>query len=205
MLRVILDDQHPNPRQLQRMVDIVRNGGIIIYPTDTVYGLGCDMMNKKAVEKVRKLKGRQRKHPFSFICPDLKDIAKYAIVSNHAYRVMRRILPGPYTLILPASRQVPRIMMSNKVTVGIRIPDHAVPRQLAEHLGNPIITTSLPMRDENTFHDPDEIMQDYPQIDGIIDCGLIHPQPSTVIDFSERAPRLVRLGKGPVDDLDLDE
>ncbi len=205
MLRIIVDEKYPNTRQLQRMVEILRRGGIVVYPTDTVYGIGCDITHKKTIDKIKQIKGKKNKHPLSFICPDLKDIARYAVVSNNAYRIMRRILPGPYTLVLPASREVPRIMMSKKVTVGIRIPDHAVPLFLTRELGNPIITTSVPLTSDDGFHNPEDIAREFPFIDGIIDCGLISPQPSTVLDFSDPVARLIRLGKGPVDDLELED
>ena len=184
---------------MARVADIIREGGLVVYPTDTIYGLGCDMMQKKSVERVYQMKGKDRKHPLSFICPDLKNIARYAVVSNIAYRLMKRILPGAYTIILPASREVPRLMISKSLTVGIRVPDHPVTRMLAETLDNPIITTSVPSPENVQFSDPEEIARRLPFLDAIIDCGLIAPEPSTVIDMTEDVPRLVRLGKGPVD------
>ncbi|MBQ9242158.1 MAG: threonylcarbamoyl-AMP synthase [Proteobacteria bacterium] len=199
MLRICVDERWPNARQVARVADIIREGGLVVYPTDTIYGLGCDMMQKKSVERVYQMKGKDRKHPLSFICPDLKNIARYAVVSNIAYRLMKRILPGAYTIILPASREVPRLMISKSVTVGIRVPDHPVTRMLAETLDNPIITTSVPSPENVQFSDPEEIARRLPFLDAIIDCGLIAPEPSTVIDMTEDVPRLVRLGKGPVD------
>lgn len=199
MLRICVDERWPNARQVARVADIIREGGLVVYPTDTIYGLGCDMMQKKSVERVYQMKGKDRKHPLSFICPDLKNIARYAVVSNIAYRLMKRILPGAYTIILPASREVPRLMISKSVTVGIRVPDHPVTRMLAETLDNPIITTSVPSPENLQFSDPEEIAHRLPFLDAIIDCGLIAPEPSTVIDMTEDVPRLIRLGKGPVD------
>lgn len=199
MLRICVDERWPNARQVARVADIIREGGLVVYPTDTIYGLGCDMMQKKSVERVYQMKGKDRKHPLSFICPDLKNIARYAVVSNIAYRLMKRILPGAYTIILPASREVPRLMISKSVTVGIRVPDHPVTRMLAETLDNPIITTSVPSPENLQFSDPEEIAHRLPFLDAIIDCGLIAPEPSTVIDMTEDMPRLIRLGKGPVD------
>ncbi|MBR4986123.1 MAG: threonylcarbamoyl-AMP synthase [Proteobacteria bacterium] len=199
MLRICVDDRWPNARQVGRVADIIREGGLVVYPTDTIYGLGCDMMQKKSVERVYQMKGKDRKHPLSFICPDLKNIARYAVVSNVAYRLMKRILPGAYTIILPASREVPRLMISKSVTVGIRVPDHPVTRMLAETLDNPIITTSVPSPENVQFSDPEEISRRLPFLDAIIDCGLIAPEPSTVIDMTEDVPRLIRLGKGPID------
>ena len=132
MLQVTVDDRWPNARQVGRIAEIIKQGGLVVYPTDTIYGLGCDMMNKRSVEKVYQMKGKDRKHPLSFICPDLKDIARFAVVSNIAYRLMKRILPGAYTVILPASREAPRLMMSKSATVGIRVPDHPVTQMLLE-------------------------------------------------------------------------
>ena len=112
MLQISVDERWPNARQIERVAQIIESGGLVVYPTDTIYGLGCDMMNRKSVERVYEMKGKNRKHPLSFICPDLKNIARFAVVSNIAYRLMKRILPGAYTIILPAAREVPRMMMS---------------------------------------------------------------------------------------------
>ena len=199
MLRVCVDERWPNARQVARVADIIKEGGLVVYPTDTIYGLGCDMMQKKSVERVYQMKGKDRKHPLSFICPDLKNIAKYAVVSNVAYRLMKRILPGAYTIILPASREVPRLLISKAVTVGIRVPDHPVTRMLVENLDAPIITTSVPSPENVQFSDPEEIAHRLPFLDAIIDCGLIAPEPSTVIDMTTDVPKLIRLGKGPID------
>ncbi len=199
MLRICVDERWPNARQVARVADIIREGGLVVYPTDTIYGLGCDMMQKKSVERVYQMKGKDRKHPLSFICPDLKNITRYAVVSNVAYRLMKRILPGAYTIILPASREVPRLMISKTVTVGIRVPDHPVTRMLAETLDNPIITTSAPSPENVQLSPPKETPRRLPSLDATINCRLIPPAPSTVIDITEDVPRLIRLGKGPVD------
>lgn len=199
MLRICVDEQWPNARQIARVADIIKDGGLVVYPTDTIYGLGCDMMQKKSVERVYQMKGKDRKHPLSFICPDLKNIARYAIVSNVAYRLMKRILPGAYTIILPASREVPRLMLSKTATVGIRVPAHPVTKLLVDCLDNPIITTSVPSPENVQFSDPEDIAHRLPFLDAIIDCGLIAPEPSTVIDMTEDIPRLIRQGKGPID------
>ncbi len=201
MLQVTVDDRWPNARQVGRIAEIIKQGGLVVYPTDTIYGLGCDMMNKRSVEKVYQMKGKDRKHPLSFICPDLKDIARFAVVSNIAYRLMKRILPGAYTVILPASREAPRLMMSKSATVGIRVPDHPVTQMLLENLDNPIVTTSVPSPENVQFDDPEEIAHRLPFLDGIINCGLIAPQPSTIIDLTTDVPRLVRQGKGSIDSI----
>ena len=201
MLQVTVADRWPNARQVGRIAEIIKQGGLVVYPTDTIYGLGCDMMNKRSVEKVYQMKGKDRKHPLSFICPDLKDIARFAVVSNIAYRLMKRILPGAYTVILPASREAPRLMMSKSATVGIRVPDHPVTQMLLENLDNPIVTTSVPSPENVQFDDPEEIAHRLPFLDGIINCGLIAPQPSTIIDLTTDVPRLVRQGKGSIDSI----
>ncbi|MGI5828978.1 MAG: L-threonylcarbamoyladenylate synthase [Bradymonadia bacterium] len=201
MLRLVIDPERPNPRQIQRIVDIIHDGGIVVYPTDTFYGLGCDMMQKRSVEKVYAMKGKDRKHPLSFICSDLKNISRYGVVSNVAYKLMRRIFPGPYTVILPSSREVPRIMQSKSATVGIRIPEHPVALMLAQMLDNPIVTTSVPSDEGTPFSDPERIMQRFPFLDGVIDCGIIAPQPSTILDLSSGDPRLIRQGKGSIEQI----
>ena len=201
MLKICVDEQWPNARQIGRVADIIKDGGLVVYPTDTIYGLGCDMMQKKSVERVYQMKGKDRKHPLSFICPDLKNIARYAIVSNVAYRLMKRILPGAYTIILPASREVPRLMLSKSATVGIRIPNHPVTRMLVEQLDNPIITTSVPSPENVQFSDPEEIAHRLPFLDAIIDCGLIAPEPSTIIDLTTDIPKLIRQGKGSIESI----
>lgn len=199
MLQISVDDRWPNARQIERVAHIIEDGGLVVYPTDTIYGLGCDMMNRKSVERVYEMKGKNRKHPLAFICPDLKNIARFAVVSNAAYRLMKRILPGAYTIILPASHEAPRFMMSKSATVGIRIPDHPVTRMLVENLSNPIVTTSVPSPENVQFSDPDEIAHRLPFLDAIIDCGWIVPEPSTIIDLTEDAPKLIRAGKGSID------
>ena len=199
MLQISVDERWPNARQIERVAQIIESGGLVVYPTDTIYGLGCDMMNRKSVERVYEMKGKNRKHPLSCICPDLKNIARVAVGSNIAYRLMKRILPGAYTIILPAAREVPRMMMSKTATVGIREPDHAVTRMLVERLENPIVTTSVPSPEHVAFSDPDEIARRLPFLDAIVDCGLIAPEPSTIIDLTTDVPRLIRQGKGSID------
>ncbi len=201
MIHITVDPDWPSERQVGRAAEIIKNGGLVVYPTDTIYGLGCDIMHKKSVEKVYQMKGKARKMPLSFICPDLSDIARYAVVSNIAYRLMKRILPGPYTIILPATREVPRLMQSKTATVGIRVPDHPVTQMLMRQLEAPIVTTSVPSPEQTQFDDPDLIAERLPFLDAIIDCGLIAPQPSTVIDLTTNAPRLLRMGKGSIDQI----
>ena len=137
-----INQKHPEPRKIRQVVEVLANGGIIAYPTDTFYGIGCDLLNKASIEKIYLLKRRPKHQPFSFICSDLKNISEYAQVTNYAYKTMRRLLPGPYTFVLEGSRMVPRIMLTKRQTVGIRVPDHPICLAIVEALGHPIISTS---------------------------------------------------------------
>ena len=140
---------NPDERKIRKVVECLRDGGLIIYPTDTVYGLGCDIFNSRAVEKIARIKGvKPQKNDFSFICYDLSDIADYARVDNVAFKLMKRTLPGPYTYILDANNRVPKLLNTNKKTVGIRVPDSIIPRMIVKELGNPIVTTSIKDDDE---------------------------------------------------------
>jgi tRNA threonylcarbamoyl adenosine modification protein (Sua5/YciO/YrdC/YwlC family) len=191
---------HPQPRLIRRVVEALAHGAVISYPTDTVYGIGCDIFSKSGIERIYQLKDRSRKKPLSFICSDLKDISRYAQVSDHAYRIMRKHLPGPYTFILEATKEVPRIMMSKRRTVGIRVPDNPICLSLVRELMHPIITTSANISDESPICDPKEIDTQLGRVlDLSIDGGALPNVPSTVIDLSSDTPFLVREGKGPVD------
>lgn len=190
---------NPQLRLIRRVVDVLRRGGIVTYPTDTVYGIGCDIMNKKAIEKVYLLKQRHKSKPFSFMCSGLKHISDYAKVSNYAYKTMRRLLPGPYTFILEGSKLVPKIMLTKRKTAGIRVPDNAICLALVEELGNPIITTSATRPDGSIMHDP-SLIHDYyrSRIDIAIDGGTLRGDPSSVISLIGDIPDVIRKGKGDV-------
>ncbi len=181
------------------MAEILRKGGIIAYPTDTYYGIGCDILNKKAIEKIYLLKGRSRSQPFSFICSGLTDISQYAKVSNYAYKTMKRLLPGPYTFILEGSRLVPDLMVTKRKTAGIRVPDNAICLALVEALGNPIISTSATMSDGAIFYDP-SLIHDYfgKRLDAVIDGGPAPGNPSSVISLIDDQPEVIRKGAGDV-------
>lgn len=185
---------------MARAVDIIKKGGIVAYPTDTFYGIGCDIMNKKAIEKVYAIKQRNKTKPFSFICPDLKDISTYAKVSNMAYRNMKRLLPGPYTFVLPGSKVVPKIMLTKRKTAGIRVPDNQIALTLARELGNPVISTSATDPDGNVFEDP-SLLHDYfgKRLDAVIDGGPVPGAPSSVISLVDDLPEIIRYGAGDVD------
>jgi len=190
---------NPQERLLTRVVDILKKGGIIAYPTDTYYGIGCDIMNKKSIEKIYQLKQRKKIKPFSFICSDLKNISHYAKVSNYAYKTMKRLLPGPYTFVLEGSKLVPKIMLTNRKTAGIRVPDNRICLSLVQGLGNPIITTSATMPNGTIFYDP-SLIHDFfhPRIDVVIDGGPVTGYPSSVISLIDDVPEIIRKGLGDV-------
>lgn len=197
-----INPEHPEPRKVRRAVDVLEEGKVIGYPTDTVYGLGCDLMNKHAIENLRQIKGVNAKKRLAFICPDLSDISKYAIVDNATYRVLKRFLPGPYCFVLKATREVPKMVQTKQKTVGIRVPDHPVTQAIVQELGRPIISTTakLPGEDE-PLTDPWEIREAFPALELVlgVDAGGI--EPATVVDLSNGEVEILRVGAGPVDDL----
>ncbi len=192
---------NPDKRKIQKVVDCLRDGGVIIYPTDTVYGIGCDLYNSKAIEKICRIKGvKPDKMHLSFICYDLSEISKYAkTLSTPAFRLMKKALPGAYTFILESSSQVPKIFNVKKKQVGIRVPDHLVPRLIVKELGNPILTTSVKDEDEviEYMTDPSLIDEKYGHlVDIVIDSGYGGNVPSTVIDCTTDDFELIREGAG---------
>jgi len=196
--------ENPSERQLKIVVDCLRQGGVIIYPSDTVYGLGCDITKIRAVDRVAQIKGIKReKANFSFVCCDLSQLSSYTKpIANHTYKVMRRTLPGPFTFILNANSEVPHFFQSRKKTVGIRIPDHKVPIQIVELLGNPIMTTSIHADDEIIEYqtDPELIYERFHKlVDIVIDSGHCGNVPSTVVDCTSDEMIVVRKGKGILD------
>jgi len=191
---------NPQPRLIERVVDQLKNGAVICYPTDTGYGIGCDLFNQKSIKQIIQLKRRPKLKPFSFMCSDLTDISQYAHVSNTAYRLLKKNLPGPYTFVLPGTKLVPKVMATKQKTVGIRVPSHPISRALLETLGNPIVNTSVHLDDEDALlSEPYEIEQVIGnRIDLIIDGGAIYPDPSSVIDLTSDVPEVLRVGKGDV-------
>ena len=196
-----INEQHPEPRKIARIVEILNKGGLIAYPTDTVYGLGCDLLNKSAIEKLYQAKGMQRDKSLAFVCPDLADIAKYAVVENQTYRVLKRFLPGPYCFVLQATREVPRILQSKQKTVGIRVPAHPVAVAIVRELGRPIISTTAAGPGEPPMVDPWEISERFPQLELVIDAGGGGEVPTTVVDLSQGDVKIVREGAGAIDEL----
>jgi tRNA threonylcarbamoyl adenosine modification protein (Sua5/YciO/YrdC/YwlC family) len=194
-----INPKNPQPRHIKRVADVLRSGGVIVYPTDTVYGLGCDINSKKAIERVRRIKKMDPKRPLSFVFADLKTIADYAQVSDFAYKILRRYLPGHYTFILKATRLVPRIVLTKRNEVGIRIPDNRICQSLVAELGNPILSSSVRMPDDQLLDDPVEIDRMYKGlVDVIVDGGVFLPAPSSVISLVDDVPEVIREGKGDV-------
>lgn len=202
MIRLETNPENPQPRYIQQAIDVLHDGGLLIYPTDTVYGLGCDLYNKKAIERIYQIKGFKKKSRLSFICPDLKNIAKYAHVSTPAYKIMRYLLPGPFTFILEATREVPKILLEKRKTVGIRVPDNVICHTLLEEFGHPIISTSATLPGHEYMNDPEEIAEVFEhQVDLFIDSDFGGTEPSTIIDFTQDEPVILREGKGYNDSL----
>jgi len=190
---------NPELRFINKAINILKEGGVIIYPTDTVYGIGCDIFNKQALDRVKEIKSNPDIKLLSFICPDLKNIAKYAKVSDYAYKTMKRLLPGPYTFILPAAKNVPKKLWSKRKTVGIRIPAHPVALKIVEGLGNPIVSTSTTTRKGELLIDPLEIRSVFDfQVDLMLASGNLSGTPSSVIDLSGEEPVIVREGAGDI-------
>jgi len=194
-----VNPQNPQKRAIRRAVEVLKEGGVIAYPTDTIYGLGCDLYNRGAIEKIYHLKRYSKNKRLSIICSDLKDISRYAQVPDYAYRIMKKLVPGPYTFILEATKLVPKIMLTNQRTIGIRVPDHPIPLALVKELGGPIITTSVTKPDETLYNDPQELEERFgKEVDLIIDGGIIVPQHSSIIDLTAEEPKVLRVGKGDV-------
>lgn len=194
-----INNVNPQGRLLRQVAAELKDGGVIIYPTDTVYGIGCDLMNKKAIERIYQIKQRPQGKPFSFICSDLSDIASYAKVTNYSYKTMRRLLPGPYTFILEGTKLVPRIAMTKRKTVGIRVPDNAICLGIVKELGNPIITTSATTPEGESPPDPyliEELFRG--KVDLIVDGGYLVSGPSSVISLVGEEPEVIRVGQGDV-------
>ncbi|MDO5608906.1 MAG: L-threonylcarbamoyladenylate synthase [Capnocytophaga sp.] len=196
-------EENPNEKEINKVVNILRNGGIIIYPTDTVYGMGCDIANTKALERIAKIKGvKLEKANFSFVCADLSNLSDYVKqIDTATFKILKRALPGPYTFILPGNNNLPKDFKKKK-TVGIRIPDNNIARLIVERLGNPIVSTSIHDDDDVIEYttDPELIFEKWQnRVDAVIDSGYGDNTASTVIDLSEGEPVVIREGKGSLD------
>ncbi len=195
-----INTDHPEPRKIRRAADALEQGGVIAYPTDTVYGLGCDLLNKHAIDRLYAIKGMDRSHPLAFVCPDLSDIAKYAVVENQVYRVLRRFLPGPYTFILQATRDVPKLVQNKRKQVGIRVPASPAIQALVRELGRPIISSTAARPGEDPMVDPREIDLAFKGLALVLDGGAGGLVPTSVIDLTQSPPEVVREGAGPTDE-----
>jgi len=195
--------ENPNPKAVQKVVEVLKKGGLVIYPTDTVYGLGCDITNIKALERIAQIKGvKLEKSNFSFVCEDLSNLSDYVKqIDTSTFKILKRALPGPYTFILPGSKSLPNPFKKRK-TVGIRVPDNSIALALVSALGNPIVSTSI--RDEDDIieytTDPELILEKWDNlVDIVIDGGYGGNEASTIVDLSEDTPQIVREGKGSLD------
>jgi len=194
-----INQQNPQKRLINQVVELLKNGGIIAYPTDTFYGIGCDLLNRRAIEKIYQIKKRPYHKPFSFICSDLKNISQYTRLTDYCYKTMKRLLPGPYTFILDGTKLVPRIMQTKRKTVGIRVPDNRICLDIVEKLGRPIISTSALVKEDEPLMDPYEIEQVFgPRVDLVVDGGTVTGEPSSVISLIDDIPEVIREGRGDV-------
>jgi len=194
-----LHPENPQPRNIATIVDILSKGGIIIYPTDTIYGLGCDIFQHKAIDRICRIKNIDpQKAQLSFVCYDLSDLSRYTkSISTPLYRMLKQYLPGPYTFILPASKEVPKILQSKKNTIGLRIPDNIIARTIVKELGHPILSTTLPGTMVEEYTDPELMYENFNKlVDVVADGGIGGMTPSTVIDCTGEEPVLIRQGAG---------
>ena len=197
---ISINPDNPQPRQIRQIAEKLRSGAVICYPTDTVYGIGCDIYNQKAIKRIFQIKKRPMHKPFSFMCSSLKNVNDYGHVSNMAYRIMKKALPGAFTFVLSASKLVPKIMITKQKTVGIRVPDNNICLDLIEELGHPILTTSAILDKEgdplSEAYEFDELLGN--MIDLVIDGGTVFPDPSTIVSFTGDEPEVLRQGKGDI-------
>lgn len=195
---VEINPNHPEPRKIRRAVDALESGKVIGYPTDTVYGLGCDLFNKKAIDRLGQIKPMPKDKRLAFVCPDLGEAAKYVVLDDYAYRILKKYLPGPYCFILEATREVPKIVQTNRKTVGVRIPDNEVALALTRELGRPIISTTAAREGEDPSPDPRDVDLAFPQAELVLDAGPGGLSPTTVIDLTGTEPVIIREGLGDV-------
>jgi tRNA threonylcarbamoyl adenosine modification protein (Sua5/YciO/YrdC/YwlC family) len=194
-----INPQNPQPRLISQVAELLRNGGVVAYPTDTTYGIGCSIFSKRGLERIYQLKQREKKKPFSFICTDLSEVARYAKVSNYAFKILKRYLPGPYTFVLDASSIVPDLLTTKQKTVGIRIPANSICMAIVRELGHPIVTTSANISGEDPIGDPFMVELELgKQLDMVIDGGVLSPDVSSVISLIGDVTEVLRKGVGDV-------
>lgn len=191
--------KNPEPRLIKQVVEILQNDGVIAYPTDTVYGFGCSIFSKKGIDRIRLLKTLDPRKPISIVCHDLSDISKYAIVNNYAYRVLKRLLPGPYTFVLTATREVPRLMLNRQKQVGIRVPDSPISLAIVSKLGHPIVTSSAQIPGHELFLDPEEIERVLGKtLDAVVDGDFVGSEHSSIVELRDDSAVILREGKGDI-------
>jgi len=198
-MRLHLHPVNPQPRQIKTIIECLLDGGIIIYPTDTIYGLGCDIYRQKAIQRICRIKNVDpQKAQLSFVCHDLSDLSKYTkSISTPLYRLLKNHLPGPYTFILPASKEVPRILQSKKNTVGLRVPDNVIANTIVQQLGHPLLSASLPGDMVEEYTDPELMYENFGKlVDIVIDGGMGGMRPSTVVDCTDEPYKVIRQGLG---------
>jgi tRNA threonylcarbamoyl adenosine modification protein (Sua5/YciO/YrdC/YwlC family) len=196
---VSINSDNPQMRQIARVGEVLRKGGVIAYPTDTTYGIGCSIFNKKGIERIYLLKQREKRKPFSFICADLSEVARYARVSNFAFKLLKRHLPGPYTFVLEATSIVPDLLLTRQKTVGIRIPDNRICSAIVGELGHPIITTSANRSGEEPIGDPDAVERELGnELDLVIDGGSLPADVSSIVSLIGDVATVLRIGVGDV-------
>ena len=200
MLRLHVNLKHPQPRHVARAVEALRSGALTVFPTDTTYGLGCDIFARRSIDRIYQLKGMDRKQPLSFLCSDLAEVARYAVVEDHNYRILRQKTPGKFTFVLPASREVPKIVQSKQRTVGVRIPDSPLCLEMIRQLGHPIISTTVAREIEGQTsytNDPEEVVRLFGRsIELLLDGEVLYEKPSSVIDLTGEVPKVLREGGG---------
>jgi len=190
-----INPDNPQQRLITKVCEALEDGGLIAYPTDTFYAIGCDLFNKKGMQQLYKIKKSPLKQPFSIICDSLKEISRYAQVSNYAYKTMKRLLPGPYTFILEGTKLVPKLMLTKRKTIGIRIPDNRICQAIVKTLGHPIISTSALLDNPHLIYEAHKT-----NLSIVIDGGVLYPEPSSVISLIDDNPEVIREGKGDITD-----
>jgi tRNA threonylcarbamoyl adenosine modification protein (Sua5/YciO/YrdC/YwlC family) len=194
---ISINPENPQPRLLAQVVEVLENGGVIAYPTDTTYGIGCDIRNARAIERIYRIKNKSSKDTLSFICADLSHLADYAVVDTAGFRLMKRLLPGPYTFVLRATKEPPRALQTKQKTVGIRVPDHPIPLALVRMLGRPIVSTTANISGGAPLTHPEDIRDRFgPGLDLVVDGGDIPGELSTVVQVQDGAVTVLREGKG---------
>ncbi|HEX9777671.1 MAG TPA: L-threonylcarbamoyladenylate synthase [Geopsychrobacteraceae bacterium] len=192
-----INPENPQERLIKQVVDCLKRGGVIVYPTDTIYGLGCDIFNRKGIKKIYQIKQREARKPFSFICSDLAEVANYAQISNFAFKIMKRYLPGQFTFVVEATRIVPDALITKQKTVGIRIPANPIVQAIVRELGHPLVTTSANLSGAETPQDPQEIENELGRmVDMVVDGGILMSEGSSVISLLDDRIEILRQGSG---------